>query len=197
LDAVILFNDCEVQPKRKREMSNLKAARQAIQAEINHAEEGIKFYQDRVESLRLALKQLDGMEGTAPEKTKASKPASTASRGRLRSTTTKPKKSSGALPKTPTSYWLQFISDEPKSAVEIADAAIAALGFAADPDQAKKMKQRVAPALHSLVQSKQIKDTGSGRERRYFTASGKATGQGKQSTRDKVTTVNNSSSPLH
>lgn len=73
------------------------------------------------------------------------------------------------LPSTGSDFWLSLVSNQPQSAVDIANAAGAALGI--KPDQKKqiqKLKQRVSPALAGLVSTKKIKDSGSGRERRFF-----------------------------
>lgn len=179
-------------------MSNLKAAREAIESELQHVEEGIEFYQMRAEALRLALEQLSSAEGAEP----TSKPKARKTTGKKASGAKRGRKPKGAgtgneLPSTPSEYWMQFITEEPRSAVEIANAAIAALGFSPNQEQAKKMKQRAAPALTALLSSKQIKDTGAGRQRRFFLAPGKAPASGKQAAKAKGTPVNSTSTALH
>ena len=74
-----------------------------------------------------------------------------------------------SLPPTGGDFWLNLVSDQPQSAVDISNAAITALSIA--PEQKgriQKLKQRVSPALASLVSSQKIKDSGAGRERRFF-----------------------------
>lgn len=74
-----------------------------------------------------------------------------------------------ALPTTGADFWLNLVTDEPRSAVEISNAAIESLGI--KPDQKteiQKLKQRVSPALANLLAAQRIKDSGAGRERRFF-----------------------------
>ncbi|MDF3035214.1 MAG: hypothetical protein K0S28_488, partial [Paucimonas sp.] len=42
------------------------------------------------------------------------------------------------------------------------------LGSNLDKKDLQKLRQRVSPALQALLKSNRIKDTGAGRERRYF-----------------------------
>lgn len=73
------------------------------------------------------------------------------------------------LPTTGAEFWLNLVNDEPRSAVDISNAAIATLGI--KPDQKReiqKLKQRVAPALANLVATQKIRDSGAGRARRFF-----------------------------
>jgi hypothetical protein len=75
----------------------------------------------------------------------------------------------GELPTTGTDFWLKLVTDEPKSAVEIANAAAAHLGLGPEQKtQIQKLKQRVAPALATLVSTEKIQHEGAGRQRRYF-----------------------------
>lgn len=174
-------------------MSDLNVARHAIEAELARAEQGLQFYMNHVESLKSALAELSKVEeglGQALNSkqarkrpsAKAATPARTAGRKRAKA---KPQaaKAQGAksqvakpareLPSTGSDYWLQFIAEEPRTAVEITRAAIDALGFVPTPDQVKVLKQRISPSLETMVKNKKIKDTGAGRERRYFLASTK------------------------
>jgi len=77
-------------------------------------------------------------------------------------------KTESALPKTGIEFWLELVTESPKTAVDIANAAVSRLGLAANQrEQIQKLKQRVAPALASLVKAGRIEDSGSGRDRRY------------------------------
>jgi hypothetical protein len=79
----------------------------------------------------------------------------------------------GTLPTTGTDFWLKLVTDEPRSAVEIANAAAQEIGIKPEQKvQIQKLKQRVAPALATLVASKKVRDTGVGRERRFFKKEG-------------------------
>jgi hypothetical protein len=73
----------------------------------------------------------------------------------------------GDLPSTKGDFWYNFVNDAPQTAAEIGNAAVASLRFTPSGEQVKVLKQRVTPALNLLVNSKRIKDSGSGRERRF------------------------------
>lgn len=180
--------------------TNLKTARQAIEAELSHAKKGIAYYMSCVEALETALHQLESVEGEQPStkgapplastksekangrkrgrkahgaKTSASATASASPKGNGAKRGPKPRAGSlteaGTLPPTGGDFWLNLVSDQPQSAVDISNAAISALGI--EPDQKEliqKLKQRVSPALASLVSAQKIRDSGAGRERRFF-----------------------------
>lgn len=178
-------------------MSNLKAACQTIEAELQHAEEGIAYYQSKAEALRAALQQLQAAEGSTSGRT--SQGARTATpiqkkRGRKAGATGKHNRS---LPRMNRDFWLNFISQEPRSAIEIINAAIASFDPALDADQSKKIKQRATQALQALLSEKQIKDVGTGRQRRYFLPLGKSAGNGKQTTKGKTLPSDTSGTILH
>jgi len=192
---------------------NLTSARQAIQAELSHARQGVAFYSARVEALETALNQLESVEGdeAAPaRKTRAKsangRSAASSGRGRKpraaksdeapaargaakglarqqkggqRAARTKGKEGRGGqdsgLPTTGTDFWLRLVTDEPRTAVEIANAAAQEIGIKPEQkEQIQKLKQRVAPALATLVSAQKVQDTGAGRERRFFKAAGAA-----------------------
>lgn len=174
---------------------NLKSARKAIEAELSHARQGIAYYSARVEALEIALHQLENVEHVEPApagstKQQAGAKAGAAGRarkayrakgangakrvagdsvGRHRSKGTKNAASGDVLPQTGADFWFGLVSDQPQSAVDIANAAIAALDIKPDQKtQIQKLKQRVSPALANLLSAQKIKDTGAGRERRFF-----------------------------
>jgi hypothetical protein len=187
--------------------SNLTSARQAIQAELSHARQGMAFYSARVEALETALSQLESVEGDdtaqARRKRRSSaegsiKKGGVAKRGRAsrsahngngadraagedsamgqrgrragrKAGASKRAQGGDALPTTGTDFWLQLVTEEPKSAVEIANAAAEAIGLKPEQkDKIQKLKQRVAPALATLVSAQKIRDSGAGRARRFF-----------------------------
>jgi hypothetical protein len=172
-------------------MSNLDSARSAIEAEIEHAKQGLSFYQARIESLERALQEVARIDGvashhaslasTAPKK-RGPKPknAVQASAGDLVATVASKKSgkqklkkgtpSSGGkdLPFTGGDFWPNLITAEPKSAKEVLDAAIASLGFTPTKEQVQKLSGRMTFALNTLVKTNVIRDSGRGRERRFF-----------------------------
>jgi hypothetical protein len=169
-------------------ISNLKSARQAIEAELSHAKKGIAYYTARVEALESALHQLENVEGNgatakAPKaraggmKLRRGRKASAgngAHRAAANGAARQGRKAvrrggTDSLPVTGGEFWFSLVSDEPRSAVDISNAAISALGIKPEQKiQIQKLKQRVSPALATLVSTQKIKDSGSGRERRFF-----------------------------
>lgn len=160
-------------------MSNLKAARQMIEAELKHVEQGIAFYQAKATALQAALEHIESTESgtkkiTSQKQAAASTRSATGiSSSRKRGGRGGAKRTGSTLPRMTRSYWLDFISQEPKTAVDIINAVIASFDRPLDADQIKKLKQRSTQALQALLNSKQIKDVGSGRQRRYFLSLGK------------------------
>ena len=170
-------------------ISNLKSARQAIEAELSHAKKGIAYYAARVEALESALHQLENVEGNGADKAKTPKAraggmklrrgrkasagngvhraaANGAARQRRKAVR---RGGTDSLPVTGGEFWFALVSDEPRSAVDISNAAISALGIKPEQKiQIQKLKQRVSPALATLVSTQKIKDSGSGRARRFF-----------------------------
>ncbi len=168
-------------------MSNIDAAKAALQAELSQAKQGLAYYQSQVSALEAALSQLGALGlGVA-----AAKPAG-AKRGRkpgkaavkaekaekpVKSTRGRPAKAKKGgraakgpndLPFTGGDYWPDLVSSQPQSASDILNASVAGLAFAPTKEQVKKLAQRMTFVLNSLVKSGKIKDSGSGRGRRFF-----------------------------
>lgn len=175
---------------------NLTSARQAIQAELSHARQGAAFYSARVEALETALTQLESVdtddmalldqdEDITVTRTGAKKRAGKRGRPARKAASDAPmrtrkgrkaaaKGEQAGLPTTGAEFWLELVTNEPKSAVDIANAAAAYLGLdAGQKTQIQKLKQRVAPALATLVATQKIQHAGAGRQRRYFRDSGR------------------------
>ena len=156
-------------------MSNLTKARQAILAELRHAEKGAAYYQTRAEALRAALEQLEQSDNMPLSKAEKKTGAATKlSKGGKGAGGRKASSSRQGLPKTSQEFWLGFIGQQPKTAAEIANAAVASLDFAPTPLQSKQLKSRLAPTLQALLKAKKVQDTGSGRERKYKLGAAKA-----------------------
>ena len=165
-------------------MSNLTKARQAILAELRHAEQGAAYYQTRAEALRAALKQLEQSENLKVTQTdKKSGALAKAGTGGKRAGGRKGSSSRQGLPKTSQEFWLSFIGQQPKTAAEIANAAVASLDFTPTPLQSKQLKSRLAPTLQALLKAKKVQDTGSGRDRKYKLASAKGSDAGRGRTK--------------
>lgn len=157
-------------------MSNLRTARLAIEAEIAHAKKGAVYYMQRVSSLEQALAQIvnagevtqASVETDAKEIGRAAGKAGKAKRGRRRRTETENGDEAGKLPSTAGDYWQNLIGEQPKSGADILAEAVRGLGFEPTRAQVGKLRNRMAFALNTLVKSGAIKDSGNGRERRYF-----------------------------
>src|SRR6478736_3596960 len=126
-------------------MSNLGSAKTAIRAEIEHAKKGVAYYQSLVATLEQALSNLDSVGSEQTLKKGASLKASEvkvstgARRGR------KPgsgRKGWGGLPFTGKDFWPSLITEQPRSAPEILQAAIEKLGISPSEVQKKKLSQR-------------------------------------------------------
>jgi hypothetical protein len=165
-------------------MSNLDTAKSAIQAELAQAKQGLAYYQSHVAALESALVQLGSLgvgtvlgrpggakRGRKPGKISSAtitKPAK-AARGRpAKAKKGRALKGPNDLPFTGGDYWPNLVTSEPQSASEILHAAVAGLGFAPSAEQVKKLAQRMTFVLNALVKSKALRDSGSGRNRRFF-----------------------------
>ncbi len=151
-------------------MSNLGSAKSAIKAELQHAREGVAYYQSLVTALEEALVRLDSV---GPESAKAPGRKSVVEKPVRGRRGRKPRvdvagEQEGNLPGTRKEFWVDLIDSEPKSAVEVVNAAVRKLDFTPTRDQVKKLSQRATYALNTMVKSGEISDSGSGRARRFF-----------------------------
>lgn len=169
-------------------MSNLDKAKSAIEAELSQAKQGLAYYQSHVAALENTLAQLGSIAGG----TVSAKPAGAkrgrkpgqlakpiklvkAGRGRppkagkvVKAKTGRAAKGPKDLPFTGGDYWPNLVTSNPQSASEILQASISGLSFTPTPEQVKKLTQRMTFVLNALVKSGRIKDSGSGRGRRFF-----------------------------
>lgn len=152
---------------RSNPSSNLSSARQAIQAELQHAKQGAEFYQSRVAALEEALEKLDTVdaETPAPPRARAGARTGAAKGGGRRMQNAR---GGSQLPSTGGDFWPDLITEQPQSAPEILNAAVKALGITPSKGDLKKLSQRQANALNALVKAHKIEDSGAGRARRYF-----------------------------
>ena len=163
-------------------MSNIDAAMAALGAELAQAKQGLAYYQSQVTALETALAQLGvlgltavGVKAAGKRGRKPGRPAKVEKPAKgVRGRPAKAKKSGRAakgpndLPFTGGDYWPDLVTGEPQSASDILRASVAGLGFEPTEEQAKKLAQRMTFVLNSLVKTGKIKDSGSGRERRFF-----------------------------
>ncbi|HEX7647690.1 MAG TPA: hypothetical protein VF450_09825, partial [Noviherbaspirillum sp.] len=112
-------------------MQSLSSAKEAIKAELAHVRQGAEYYQSLASALEEALAKLESVETEGAEniKPRGRKPGAAkkaAKRGRPAGRTSK--SSGDKLPPTGMEFWLKLISDEPKSAGDILNAAVSELG---------------------------------------------------------------------
>jgi len=173
-------------------MSNLAAARVSIQAELLHAKKGLEEHVARIDRLEKTLAQIDAIEGVTPEtkklETKTATPAAKANNqvkvktGKSIEAAKKAKPAKVAknakgkiveekeLPFTGGDYWPNLITEAPQSSSEILASAVGKLGFTATKEQTQKLAGRMTFALNALVKEGKVKDSGKGRDRRFFKA---------------------------
>lgn len=175
-------------------MSNIQSAKSAVEAELANARGGMAHYTSRIAALEKALAEIvkvdaPSIEASAPSAKKKEKKAAAAVGAKApKAVEKKPvdaaapvkaqkagKKSAstakgagGDLPSTGGDFWPNLVSDQPKSASELLQAAVDSFGFPVTNEQRKKISQRQTFAINSLVKSGKIKDSGSGRDRRFF-----------------------------
>ena len=161
-------------------MSSLQTARDALEAELFTARQGMAHYQSRAAGLQATIAALDaiiapgGSPSAQAEPTKQDTPAPVAARKPakrakiVKKSGAGPKANSSDLPFTGGDYWTNLLSDQPKSGPEVMKAAIGGLGFKPSKEQIGKLAGRMTFALNTLVKAKKIHDSGSGRERRFF-----------------------------
>ncbi len=159
-------------------MSNIESARAAIEAELSHAKNGLDYYHSRIGALEKMLAQLSGFQSAATPPTAAAR----GKRGRkptaLKLTQVEKapraksarKSGSSGLPFTGGDFWQNLVLEEPRSFPDVLDAAIATLGIEPSKTQRQKLSGRMIFAINALVKTKKIRDSGSGRARRFFKA---------------------------
>ena len=163
----------------------LESAKAALEAEIAYAKQGVAHFSTRVEALEKALLHIVAVDGGVLDVERAEAAASIKGAKKSKPETVKPikpikpvkkvrtpraAKGDRELPFTGGNYWYGLVTAEPQSATEILQKAIGKLGFAPDKDQIRKLSFRQTFALNEMVNLRRIKDSGTGRERRFFKA---------------------------
>ena len=158
-------------------MSNLESAQAAIEAELSHARSGLQYYHSRIEALESMLGQLAGFQNGVAVPASRTKRGMKAPKAAV-AKAAKPEKgvrrkgerkiNSSGLPFTGGDFWENLVHDEPRSFPEILEAAVATLDFAPTKPQVQKLSGRMIFAINALVKTGKIRDSGSGRARRFF-----------------------------
>ena len=156
------------------ELKKLLKAREKLVAQREWAMAGAKYYhnvqlmaqasildiEQAIEKIQAESQQSTGMEKTARiEK----KPQASSHKQNT------PLKSE--LPATSEGFWLGFLNQDGRRLAEVFDDALAALKkehkFTPSADQCKKLRNRLAVALHGAARNKIVVSSGKGRDRLY------------------------------
>lgn len=120
------------------------AASQSLLQELAHARQGLAFYQKRVDSLTKKVGKL----GIDPS-----------GRGRR----------DPNLPQTNGDFWVSVVARRPRTHQQVIEAALKKLKLEdPSPEVVRKLRLRWSVVLIDLVATGRIKDSGQGRERRFF-----------------------------
>lgn len=153
-------------------MSNLGSAKAAIKVELSHARQGVAYYQSLVDALEGALERLNsvGSESAKALPEKLPQPLKAKGRRGRKPRAARGGGNGGTLPSTGKNFWEDLVDSQPKSAVDVVNAAVEKLGFSPSKEQVKNLAQRATYALTTMVKNGEISDSGRGRARRFFRA---------------------------
>jgi hypothetical protein len=145
-------------------MSTLEEAKSAIESEIAQIEARLALLKISLEHLDAAIQQPDVGRQTVVSGHGA-KPIKAAP-----AISTRTAKNHKPLPKTGESFWLQFMSQEPKLSGDLFSPALAALSIKPTSDNAKILRQRLSVVLSTMAKKGVIKAIGTGRSKQYAKA---------------------------
>jgi hypothetical protein len=155
--------------------ANIEKAIGALSAELDHAKQGLSHYQGIVHNLENALAKLGIIGSVSQSAGQVGSDTGKSKRGRksksvadLAQGKQAGKQRNDKLPFTGGTFWVDLISDQPQSGADVLTKAIGKLGLNPTPEQRKKLVNRMTFALNDLVKTGKIKDSGRGRERRFF-----------------------------
>ncbi|MEC4720442.1 hypothetical protein RY831_14865 [Noviherbaspirillum sp. CPCC 100848] len=150
-------------------MAKVHSAAKVIEDELKQARKAVAFYTKRIEDLEDILATLSSID--APVTAKRGRAAKDASASKASATKTAKSSTKGTrstkLPSTGKDFWPGLLTDTPQSSAEVLKAAIAALRIRPNPDDRKKLTQRMANALSVLSKNGEIKAEGEHRNRLY------------------------------
>lgn len=165
-------------------MARMQSAAKVIQDELKQARQAVAFYSKRVEDLEDVLTTITNIDapvstsrGRSAQKaaTKKGVPTKAAS-AKAASAKAAPAKAaktggrgtrSATLPATGKDFWPNLLTDKPQSSAEVFKAALAALRIRPNPEDRKKLLQRMSNALSVLAKDGQINAEGGRRTRLY------------------------------
>lgn len=160
-------------------MARMHSAAKVIQDELKQARQAVAFYSKRIEDLEDVLTTLSNIDapvktnrGRGSQKVAATK-AAPAKAASAKAASAKVVKSGGRgtrsakLPATGKDFWPNLLTETPQSAAEVFKAALAALRIRPNPEDRKKLSQRMSNALSVLAKDGQINAEGGRRTRLY------------------------------
>ncbi|WP_194725885.1 hypothetical protein [Noviherbaspirillum malthae] len=151
-------------------MARVQSAAKVIQDELSQARKAVAFYEKRIVDLEDILETLRGIDApvTASRGRRGAKQAAPA-----KSSSPKTEKAAGRgtksakLPSTGKDFWPSLINETPQTPAQIFKAALTALRIRPNPEDRKKLSQRMANALSVLAKSGEITAEGGRRTRLY------------------------------
>jgi hypothetical protein len=135
-------------------MSTLEQAKTAIESEMTQIESQLSLLKLSLAHLEAAIRQSDlpmPLAVPSPKPVRAGE-------------------NRNGLPKTGESFWLQFMSPEPKLAGEVFSSALSELSIPSSSENAKILRQRLSVILATMARKGVIKTTGMDRSKRYAQA---------------------------
>lgn len=156
-------------------MARVQSATKVIQDELNQARKAVAFYEKRIEDLEDILETLGSIDTpmTATRTRRgAKKSAATTSKAAKETKATGRGTRSAKLPPTGKDFWPNLLNDTPQTSAQIFKAALAALRIRPNPEDRKKLSQRMANALSILAKNGDITAEGERRTRLYSRKSG-------------------------
>lgn len=148
-------------------MAKISSAAKAIEDELKQARKAVAFYTKRVEDLEDILATLTSIDSPGAARGRSTNKSTTKAAARQTEKPAAKGKRSSKLPATGKDFWPSLLTESPQPSAEIFKAAISALGIRPNPDDRKKLSQRMANALSVLAKNGEIKAEGERRTRLY------------------------------
>lgn len=151
-------------------MARVQSAAKVIQDELNQARKAVAFYEKRIQDLEDILETLGSIDApvsTTRTRGGAKKSAATTSKVAKTAKATGRGTRSAKLPQTGKDFWPSLLNETPQTSAEVFKAALAALRIRPNPEDRKKLSQRMANALSVLAKNGDITAEGERRTRLY------------------------------
>lgn len=157
------------------ELKKLLKAREELIAQREWAIAGAKYYQNVQLMAQASIRDIDQAIGKIQAGTQQSAGMEKTERIEKKSQASSKKQNKplkNELPGTSEGFWLSFLNHNGRHLSEVFDDALAALKkehkFTPSEEQCKKLRNRLAVALHGATQNKSVASSGKGRDRLYY-----------------------------